>query len=228
MGMHHLVKSGNHTGELTLSLVLLIQEVSSQVVDQMVVVELAFTRVLTDGNNVTDVVGNAGLELESVLEGTDTINPRSDITLGARVLDEVSNILGQLTTHQQVLDELDGMFTLLTSGLEKVFSESRTVDSVLREVSSHGEVGHGGGELGLDLLPHLLHAGIDHGNPFLGNISGPKLAFELVLVSRHPARREGEHGQHGHGDVERRHFPLLHGRNGDGYSEWATHRKTLS
>ena len=49
----------------------------------MVVIELGFARVLADSNNVTDVVGNAGLQLEGILEGTDTINPGSDIILGA-------------------------------------------------------------------------------------------------------------------------------------------------
>lgn len=48
----------------------------------MVVVELGFTRVLTNSNNVTDVVGNAGLKLQSILEGTDTINPGVNILLG--------------------------------------------------------------------------------------------------------------------------------------------------
>lgn len=224
MGMHHLVKGRNHARELTLTLVLLVQELSSQVINQMVVVELGFTRVLADSNNVTDVVGHASLKLQGILKSTDAINPGGDIVLGARVLDEVTNILGQLTTHQQVLNELDGVFTLFTGRLEKVGGKSRTVDSVLREVGGHGKVGHGGGELGLDLLPHLLHAGIDHGNPFLGDISSSELAFELILVSRRAGGGEGEHGQDGHGDVERRHFPLSHGRSG--YSVWATH-KTL-
>lgn len=49
----------------------------------MVVVELGFTRVLADSNNVTDVVGHASLKLQGILKSTGAINPGGDIVLGA-------------------------------------------------------------------------------------------------------------------------------------------------
>lgn len=100
--LHHLAQGWHHTSELTLSLVLLIQEITSQVVHQlkpqksvlrlkprssmngdicgtntyMVVIELAFTGVFTNRHNVTDLVGNLTLKLESILQSTDSVFPQ--------------------------------------------------------------------------------------------------------------------------------------------------------
>lgn len=79
-------------------------------------------------------------------------------------------VVGQLATHQQVLNQFGGMFTLFAGRFEEEFRETRTIDCVSGEMGAHGQVLHRCIDFSLDLATHLFDAATAHVQKFIGNI----------------------------------------------------------
>lgn len=96
----------------------------------MIIVERnGILRRLAGHDDIPNAAGDLGLEVEGVGEGFDTAVPF--LTDGLeRKLEKLAYITGQLSTHQQVFDDLNCVFTFLACALDKELAETRSVNRV--------------------------------------------------------------------------------------------------
>ena len=84
----------------------------------VIVVERAVLGRFASHNDFPNAAGDLRLEVQGVLECLETAKPFLAYGL-QRELEQFAHVAGQLTTHQQVLDYLDRVLTLLAGALQE-------------------------------------------------------------------------------------------------------------
>lgn len=134
-----LSHGGQHTSQLALSLVLLIQELSGQPIREMIVIDgfqvvNVVGALFTLDDDLADRFGDLGFQIESILNGVGSRVPGHLVyalhNSGWDNAEHMVMIVSQVSSHGQIGNELDSMLSLLTSTREEELGKSRPVDAV--------------------------------------------------------------------------------------------------
>lgn len=182
--LHHLSESGNLAGNLALALILLLEELAGQVVAQVVVLEHTVRSVVHILANLDHIL-NAGRDLhlfvQSRIQSVEAVRPGVVNGSDSWGLDQLAREQLELVrgaTHQQVLDQLHGVVTLLGRVFKEHFREAGHVHSVTREVGAHRQVDVRGIYFHLDLVAHGRNAGRVHVDPVVAGVHQRRSAWE--------------------------------------------------
>lgn len=84
--------------------------------------------------------------------------------------DHSSYSSGKLSSHQQVMNKLDGVLTFFTGSFKEEFGKTRSVNLIFREMGAHCQVLESGSELFLHMSSDNLSTSAAHIQPISWNV----------------------------------------------------------